>query len=106
MAKCKKDLRPMYGIIKKMYEGGEDVKTIEELLGISNYSVYKALSVMGIESRLQRKKIKEELELNYADNSAPILEEVVIYGQWKEKDGIRYRTKKIFTDIAPLFIPR
>ena len=95
----------MYGIIKKMYESGEDVKYIVELLGISNYSFYKALSVMGIKHRLREKK-KEEKKPNNADKSTSILEEVIIYGQWKVKDGIRYRTKRIFTDIAPLIMPR
>ena len=105
MGRSQKDIKPMYGIIKEMYESGENVKNIVEILGICNDSVYKALSVMGIKHRLREKK-KEEKKLNNADKSTSIPEKVVIYGQWKVKEGIRYRKKSVFTDIAPLIMPR
>lgn len=106
MRKYQKDIKPMYGIIKEMYEKGEEVKNIVEALQISEWAIYKAISIMGIQSRSQQRKMKKEIGLKYADYSAPVLEKVVIYGRWKEKDGVKYRTKKTFTDVAPLFIPR
>lgn len=106
MRKRQKDIEPMYGIIKEMYERGDKVQNIIDLLQISEWSIYKALSIMGIDSRTQQKKIQEETNLNYVEDRNPILEKVIVYGKWKAKEGNRYREKRTYTDIAPLVVPK
>ena len=91
--KKNRDLKPMYGLIKDMYESGAEVKDIVCELGISKDSIYRALAQMNVRIRLERKRKYEEERLVYAVHEAPVLEKIVI-------DGKRY------IDITPLFSPR
>ena len=89
----KNELKPIYGIIKKMYEEGSEVKEIVESLDISRDSIYRALAKMNIKMRLSTRRKYEDEVLVYAENKPPVLEKIII-------DGKRY------TDITPLFAPR
>ena len=52
----KNELKPIYGIIKKMYEEGSEVKEIVEALDISRDSIYRALAKMNIKMRLSTRR--------------------------------------------------
>ena len=87
------DLKPMYGLIKEMYESGLEVKDIVCELGICRDSVYRALGQMNVRIRLERRRKYEDERLVYAVHEEPVLEKIVI-------DGKRY------IDITPLFSPK
>ena len=87
------DLKPMYGLIKDMYETGSEVKDIVRELGICRDSVYRALSQMGVKMRLSTRRKYEDETLVYAVNEPIILEKIIIEG-------------KRYEDITPLFSPR
>ena len=87
------NLKPMYGLIKEMYESGSEVIDIVCELGISRDSIYRALSQMGVKMRLSTRRKYEDETLVYAVNQPIVLEKVII-------DGKRY------IDITPLFSPK
>lgn len=87
------NLKPMYGLIKEMYESGAEVIDIVIELGISKDSIYRALGQMGVRMRLERRRKYENERLVYAVHEEPVLEKIVI-------DGKRY------IDITPLFSPK
>ena len=87
------DIKPMYGLIKDMYESGKEAKDIVCELGISKDSVYRALSVMNVRIRVERKRKYEDERLVYAVNEPPVLEKMIV-------DGKRY------IDLTPVFAPR
>lgn len=92
-----------YPAIKEMYEKGLPIKEIAEAFGISKYSIYDAISIMGIANRQPWKK---DEELVYADNKPPVLEKVKVYGKLKMKNGVKYRINSLCTDITPILSPR
>ena len=87
------DLKPMYGLIKEMYESGSEVIDIVNELGISRDSIYRALSKMGVKMRLSTRRKYEDETLVFAVNEPIILEKIIIEG-------------KRYIDITPLFSPR
>ena len=87
------DLKPMYGLIKEMYESGSEVIDIVNELGISRDSIYRALSQMGVKMRLSTRRKYEDETLVYAVNEPIILEKIIIEG-------------KRYIDITPLFSPK
>lgn len=89
----KGNLKPMYGLIKEMYESGSEVIDIVNELGISRDSIYRALSQMGVKMRLSTRRKYEDETLVYAVNEPIILEKIIIEG-------------KRYIDITPLFSPR
>ena len=100
------DLKPMYGLIKDMYESGSEVKDIVCELGICRDSVYRALSQIGVKMRLSTRRKYEDETLVYAVNEPIVLEKVVIHGKWYVKDGVKQRVNHHYTDYTPLFSPR
>lgn len=104
MGKTKKELEERRMRIKKLYESGLNVYQIADTVGVALSTVYNSLSIMGI--TLQKAAGKDESNLVYADNSVPVLEKVVIHGNWLYKNRKKYRVNRICTDITPLFAPR
>ena len=100
------DLKPMYGLIKEMYESGSEVIDIVCELGISRDSIYRALSQMGVKMRLSTRRKYEDETLVYAVNEPIVLEKVVIHGKWYVKDGVKQRVNHYYIDYTPLFSPR
>jgi hypothetical protein len=90
-------------MIKTMYEEGYTLQKIAEAVGVSVSEVYNVVTNLGLPKRTP---VIDESTLVYADNSLPTLEQVIIYGEWKIKNGIKYREKRICTDVAPYYIPR
>ena len=83
-------VKKFYPQIKAMHEQGICAKEIGLALDLGKQTVNNAISVMGLSKK--RPKL-DDLELIYAENKPPVLEKVIVNG-------------KLYTDIAPLFIPR
>lgn len=82
-------VKKLHPQIREMHEQGMSAREISNVLGVGKQVINNAISVMG----LAKKRVKpEETNLIYADNRPPVLEKVIING-------------KLYTDVAPLFIP-
>ena len=83
-------VKKFYPQIRAMHEQGISAKEIGLALDLEKQSVNNAISIMGLSKK--RPKL-DDLKHVYADNRPPVLEKVIVNG-------------KLYTDVAPLFIPR
>ena len=89
MRKERGSVKKFYPQIREMHEKGICAKEIGIALNLEKQSINNAIAIMG----LAKKRVKpEETNLIYADNRPPVLEKVIVNG-------------KLYTDVAPLFIP-
>lgn len=90
MKKERGSVKKFYPQIKAMHDQGISSQEIGDTLGFGRQIINNAISIMGLAKKRPK---KEEPKLIYADNRPPVLEKVIVNG-------------KLYTDVAPLFIPR